>query len=122
MFVNNIDAFRRNVFLLENTNLFLSNSMYTVENFSRNDETPFPIKAINSCFARSYILKYKKLGFIKLFLYSSRRQYEYNEDTFECNFDLYQAFKQYGYTQIWKQKEAVNLISFSFITCKLVIL
>ena len=43
--------------------------------------------------------------------------------TFECNFDLYQAFKQHGYTKIWKQKEAVNLISFSFITCncKLVI-
>ena len=41
--------------------------------------------------------------------------------TFECNFDLYQAFKQHGYTKIWKQKEAVNSISFSFITCKLVI-
>ena len=41
--------------------------------------------------------------------------------TFECNFDLYQAFKQHGYTKIWKQKEAVNLRSFSFGTCKLVI-
>ena len=41
--------------------------------------------------------------------------------TFDCNFDLYQAFKQHGYTKMWKQKEAVNLISFSFITCKLVI-
>ena len=40
--------------------------------------------------------------------------------TFECNFDLYQTFKQNGYTKIWKQKEAVNLRSFSFITCKLV--
>ena len=42
--------------------------------------------------------------------------------TFECNFDLNQAFEQHGYTKIWKQKEAVNLKSFSFITCKLVIL
>ena len=41
--------------------------------------------------------------------------------TFECNFDLYQAVKQHGYTQIWKQREAVNLISFYFITCKRVI-
>ena len=41
--------------------------------------------------------------------------------TFKCNFDLYQAFKQRGYTKIWKQREAVNLISFSVITCKLVI-
>ena len=42
--------------------------------------------------------------------------------TFECNFELYQAFKQHGYTKIWKQKEAVNLKSFTLITCKLVIL
>ena len=41
--------------------------------------------------------------------------------TLEMNFYLYQAFQQHGYTKIWKQKEAVNLISFSFITCKLVI-
>ena len=41
--------------------------------------------------------------------------------TYECNFNLYQAFNQHGYTKIWKQKGAVNLISFSFITCKLVI-
>ena len=40
---------------------------------------------------------------------------------FESNFDLYQAFNQHGYTKLWKQREAVNLISFSFITCKLVI-
>ena len=41
--------------------------------------------------------------------------------TFEFNFDLYQAFKQHGYTKIWKQREAVNSKSFSLITCKLVI-
>ena len=41
--------------------------------------------------------------------------------TFEFNFNLYQAFKQHRYTKIWKKKEAVNLISFFFITCKLVI-
>ena len=41
--------------------------------------------------------------------------------TFECNFDLYQAFKQQGYTKIWKQREAVNLKSFTLNTCKLVI-
>ena len=33
--------------------------------------------------------------------------------TFELNFDFYQAFKQHGYTKIWKQREAVNLKSFS---------
>ena len=36
--------------------------------------------------------------------------------TFELNFDFYQAFKQHGYRKIWKQREAVTLI-----TCKLVI-
>ena len=28
--------------------------------------------------------------------------------TFGFNFDLYQAFKQHGYIQTWKQSEAVN--------------
>ena len=28
--------------------------------------------------------------------------------TFELNFDLYQAFKQHGYTKTWKQREAVH--------------
>ena len=28
--------------------------------------------------------------------------------TFDFNFDLYQAFKQHGYTKTWKQKEAVK--------------
>ena len=28
--------------------------------------------------------------------------------TFYLNFDLYQAFKQQGYTKTWEQKEAVN--------------
>ena len=28
--------------------------------------------------------------------------------TFELNFDLYLAFKQHGYTKIWKQRESVN--------------
>ena len=41
--------------------------------------------------------------------------------TFDLNFDFYQAFKQHGYTQKWKQREAVNLKSFSLITCRLVI-
>ena len=41
--------------------------------------------------------------------------------TFEWNFDLYKSFKQYGYTKIWKQREAVYSKSFSLITCKLVI-
>ena len=42
--------------------------------------------------------------------------------TFECNFDLYQAFKQHGYAKIWKQREKLSILrSFSFITCKLVI-
>ena len=38
--------------------------------------------------------------------------------TFELNFDLYQAFKQHGYTKIWKQREAVNSKSFFLITCQ----
>ena len=41
--------------------------------------------------------------------------------TFELNFDFYQAFKQHGYTKIWKHREAVNLKSFTLISCKLVI-
>ena len=39
--------------------------------------------------------------------------------TFELNFNFYQAFKQHGYTKIWEQREAVNLKSFTLITCKL---
>ena len=31
--------------------------------------------------------------------------------TFHLNFNLYQAFKQHGYTKTWKQGEAVNLKS-----------
>ena len=41
--------------------------------------------------------------------------------TFELNFNFYQAFKQQGYTKIWKQREAVNLKSFTLNTCRLVI-
>ena len=41
--------------------------------------------------------------------------------TFDFNFDLYQAFKQHGYTKTRKQREAANLKSFSLITCKLII-
>ncbi len=41
--------------------------------------------------------------------------------TFDLNFDLYQAFKQHGYTKMWKQREAVNLKGFYLITCKFVI-
>ena len=40
--------------------------------------------------------------------------------TFDLNFDLYQAFKQHGYTKTWKQRKAVNYKSFSLITCELV--
>ena len=40
--------------------------------------------------------------------------------TFELNFDLYQAFKQHVNTKVWKQRKAVNLKSFTVITCKLV--
>ena len=36
------------------------------------------------------------------------RLYQYNKETFDFNFDLYQAFKQHGYTKTWKQREAVN--------------
>ena len=38
--------------------------------------------------------------------------------TFELNFYFYQALKQQGYIKIWKQREAVNLKSFTLITCK----
>ena len=40
--------------------------------------------------------------------------------TFELNFDFYQALKQHENTKTWKQREAVNLKSFTLITCKLV--
>ena len=33
--------------------------------------------------------------------------------TFDLNFNFYQAIKQQGYTKIWKQREAVNLKSFT---------
>ena len=33
---------------------------------------------------------------------------------FELNFNFYQAFRQQGYTKILKQREAVNLKSFTF--------
>ena len=39
--------------------------------------------------------------------------------TFELNF--YSAFKQHGYTKIWKKRKAVNLNSFTLITCYLVL-
>jgi len=39
--------------------------------------------------------------------------------TFDFNFDSYQAFKQHGYTKTWKQREAVNLKSFSLFTFEL---
>ena len=41
--------------------------------------------------------------------------------TYELNFDFYQAFKQNGYTKIWKQRKAINFKSFTLITCKLLI-
>ena len=41
--------------------------------------------------------------------------------TLESNFDLYLVFKQHGYSKIWKQREDVNLKSFTLITCKLAI-
>ena len=41
--------------------------------------------------------------------------------TFELNLNFYQAFKQHGFTKLWKQREVVNLKSFTLITCKLVI-
>ena len=33
--------------------------------------------------------------------------------TFDLKFNFYQAFKQQGYTKMWKQREAVNLKSFT---------
>ena len=33
--------------------------------------------------------------------------------TFDLKFNFYQAFKQQGYTKMWKQGEAVNLKSFT---------
>ena len=41
--------------------------------------------------------------------------------TFELNFDFLQAFKQHGYTKIWKKRKAVNFKSYTLNTCKLVI-
>ena len=41
--------------------------------------------------------------------------------TFELNFDFYQAFKQHDTQKYGKKRKAVNLKSFTLITCKLVI-
>ena len=41
--------------------------------------------------------------------------------TFDFNFDLYQAFKQHGYTKTRNKREEAYLQSVSLITCKLVI-
>ena len=38
---------------------------------------------------------------------------------FDLNSNLYQAFKEHGYTKMWKQREAVNLKSFSLINYNL---
>ena len=35
--------------------------------------------------------------------------------TFDFNFDLFQAFKQHGYTKTWKQRKVVDEKSFSLI-------
>ena len=40
--------------------------------------------------------------------------------TFDLNLDLYQAFKQHGYTKTWKQREAVHYKSFSLIRKRLI--
>ena len=40
--------------------------------------------------------------------------------TFDFDFDLYQTFKQHGYTKN-ENKKKLQFISFSLITCKLVI-
>ena len=34
--------------------------------------------------------------------------------TFDLNIDLYQAFKQHGYTKTWKQRETVNKKAFLY--------
>ena len=57
--------------------------------------------------------------FHTLKIYGGRRIYHYNKDDF--NFDLYQVFKQHGYTKTWKQREVIIVKSFSFITYKIVI-
>ena len=41
--------------------------------------------------------------------------------TFDLNFDLYQTFKEHGYTTKCKQREVFNLKGFSLFTSKLVI-
>ena len=50
------------------------------------------------CFKRNYVLLFTVVGnYIRIM-----------KKTLNFNFDLYQAFKQQGYAQTWKQREALN--------------
>ena len=44
-----------------------------------------------------------------------------SKTTFDFNFNLYQAFKQHGYTKTLKQRENFNNKNFSLITCELLL-
>ena len=54
-----------------------------------------------------FILKIDEYSYLKM-SYSRRRMYQYNEDDFDFNFDLYQVVNQHRYSKTWKQREAVN--------------
>ena len=58
-------------------------------------------------------MTYLKLNLLKSHIFSSSTVVGDNinimKTTFELNFDFFQAFKQHGYTKIWKQREAVDL-------------
>ena len=58
------------------------------------------------------------LALYSQFLYSRRRIYE--DDMIFCYF--YPAFKQHGYVHKQGNKDNLSINSFSFFTCKLVIL
>ena len=54
------------------------------------------------------VSEYLKLDVKNIFYTVVGENINIMKTTFDLNFDLFQAFKQHGYTQKWKQREAVN--------------
>ena len=52
-----------------------------------------------------YVLKYLKTN-LRYNYYCKELQPA--SDDIDFNFDVYQSFKQHGYTKMWKQREAVK--------------
>ena len=55
-----------------------------------------------------YIYIYEGIYTLNIYSYIYTVVGDYIKTTFDFNFAFYQAFKLYGYTKTWKQREAVN--------------